>query len=52
MKPDFTSTDDFLCDLCHLDSEELNQRCDIPIQGNLDRCAWICDECLKEWETL
>jgi len=41
-----------VCDVCQLEADELNQRCDVPVRGNLDRCAWICDECIEEWKAL
>jgi len=43
-------SESFLCDLCHDEKEELNQREDIvtPTTQREGRCSFICDECLEE----
>ena len=35
-----------VCDICDApEPEGLHQRCDIPVQGHPERCAWLCDAC-------
>ena len=34
-----------VCDACGKPGD-LWQRCDIPVQTAMHRCAWICDPCL------
>ena len=47
-------SESFICDMCHIEKEELNQREDISIGVNLSvqpgitRCAFICNECLGD----
>lgn len=36
------------CDVCHERVDELNQRCDIPVQNAPHRCAWLCNGCDAE----